>query len=379
MFISHTAKMSLALAVAVLSSPLMLRADEELDRALEEIREKHNVPALAVAVIVDGETIATGAVGVRKVGDDTPVTVADKFHLGSCTKAMTALLIARLIEQGKLREDVTLAEAFPELADSMHDGYKKVTLAHLLSHRAGLTGHPWPAGMSYYSVHALKGTPREQRYAYVKKMLAQKPAATPETKFIYSNAGYSVAGVIAERAMDQPWEDLMREMIFKPLGITSAGFGAMGTPGKVDQPWQHTKSGDKVTPIEPAPLSDNPPAIGPAGTVHCSMADWAKYVQAHLAGARGEDSLVPAERFEQLHAQPFGGDYALGWTVTERPWGGGKVLTHSGSNNQNFCTVWMAPLKNFAVLVATNQGGTDAAQACDSAASAMIVKYLLKR
>lgn len=361
--------------IGMLSASAVLVADDALDRTLEAIRAKHDLPALAVAVIVDGETVAAGAVGVRKAGGDVPVTIDDKFHIGSCTKAMTATLIAQLIEQGKLREDITLAEAFPELDDSMQTGFRAMTLAHLLSHRAGLANHSWPEGMSYSGVHRLPGTPREQRYAYVKKMLSQKPEATPGTKYIYSNAGYAVAGVIAERAMDKPWEALLREMIFQPLDMQSAGFGAMGAEGKVDQPWQHQLVGDKRVPIEPGPLSDNPPAIGPAGTVHCSIGDWAKFIQAHLAGARGKDTLVTAKRFKKLHAQPFGGDYALGWVVAERGWAGGKVLTHAGSNNQNYAVVWIAPLKNFAVLVTTNQGGDSAAHACDETAAAMIHQF----
>ncbi|HLV79318.1 MAG TPA: hypothetical protein VKT32_03520, partial [Chthonomonadaceae bacterium] len=82
--------------------------------------------------------------------------------------------------------------------------------------------------------------------------------------------------------------------------------------------------------------------------------------------------------FQYLHTPLFGGDYAAGWVVTDRNWGGGRVLMHNGSNNQNYSVVWMAPLRDFAVLVATNQGGDAAAKACDEAASALIQSYLQK-
>ena len=118
--------------------------------------------------------------------------------------------------------------------------------------------------------------------------------------------------------------------------MRSAGFGAMGTPGRIDAPWQHRKDGDKLIPIEPGPFSDNPPFITPAGRVHCSMADWAKYIQCILAAARGEEGLLPASAsVQQLKEPPFGGNYALGWGLHERPWAGGKALSHAGSNGGN--------------------------------------------
>jgi hypothetical protein len=62
----------------------------------------------------------------------------------------------------------------------------------------------------------------------------------------------------------------------------------------------------------------------------------------------------------------------LGWIVTERKWGGGKVLTHNGSNTMNYSVAWVAPKRKFAVLVCTNQGGEEAAKACDEAAGTLI-------
>ncbi|MBV9848767.1 MAG: serine hydrolase, partial [Armatimonadetes bacterium] len=155
-------------------------------------------------------------------------------------------------------------------------------------------------------------------------------------------------------------------------------FGAMGTPGRIDQPWQHTVVDGKHQPIGPGPLSDNPSVIAPAGTVHCAVGDWAKFVALHLQGEQGTSRLLQPRTLRRLHAPQFGGDYAGGWLVTDRPWGGGRVLTHAGSNTQNYAVVWMAPLDDFAVLVATNQGGARAAQATDAAAATLIRHFLDK-
>jgi hypothetical protein len=97
-------------------------------------------------------------------------------------------------------------------------------------------------------------------------------------------------------------------------------------------------------------------------------------------GARGgEKALLKPDIYRILQTPPFGGDYALGWVVVEREWGGGKVLTHAGSNTMNLAVAWVAPLRDFAVLVVTNQGGPAAVKACDEAASALINLYLQEK
>src|SRR6185436_1954641 len=168
--------------------------------------------------------------------------------------------------------------------------------------------------------------------------------------FIYSNAGFSIAGHMAEKVTGKTWEDLMRQKIFRPLGMTTAGFGAPGTEAKHDQPRGHQADG---TPVEPGPGADNPVAIGPAGIVHCTIGDWAKFVALHLRGEQGDAKLLKAETFKKLHTPVADGShYGFGWMVTSRPWGGKGVLTHSGSNTMWYCVTWIAPEKDFAVLIA---------------------------
>ena len=73
-----------------------------------------------------------------------------------------------------------------------------------------------------------------------------------------------------------------------------------------------------------------------------------------------------------LHTPPSGGDYAGGWMAVDRPWAGGKALTHSGSNTMWYCTIWLAPARDFGILVATNKGGDGAVKACDEASGELI-------
>lgn len=363
------------------SAGLAEEASSLIDLAsdLTPIREKNGFPALGAAVIVDGRLHAMGVVGVRKQGGDVKVEPNDPFHLGSCTKAMTGSLIGLLVQQGKLKWETTLAEYFPELKDKMHPDYRGVTLVHLLSHRAGvpaMTAGFAPLDDKQLSEIIAMKSPSAQRWRMTEVVLSLPPIDKPGEKMEYSNAGFSIAGVIAERTLGEDYEILLRRLLLDPLGMKSAGFGAMGTMGQVDAPWQHRKPGGTLLPIPPGPASDNPPFITPAGRVHCSIPDWARYIQCVLVAARGEPGLLAPDQVRQLKEPPFGGDYALGWGLADREWGGGRVLTHAGSNGMNYCVAWVAPLRNFAVLAATNCGGDNAPQGLDQVCAAMIGRFL---
>jgi len=352
------------------------QAPEPLRSILEPIRAKHRLPALAAAVVLRGRLVALDAVGLRKARADVAVTRHDQFHIGSCTKAMTATVVGLLVQQRKLRWDTTLAEALPDLAPKMHPQFRTVTITQLLRHRAGLRPN-LPKGSSWRDFAQGAAPPRDQRTRFASAHLSQPPAHKPGTKHVYANAGYAIAGAIIERTADAPFETVLRTMLFEPLGMATAGFGAMGTPGKTDQPWQHRldNKGD-LRAIEPGPRSDNPDVLGPAGKVHCSLADWAKFVLEHLPSGAKARALLKPQTLAALHAPAQGGNYAMGWLATERAWGGGRVLTHSGCNTMNYAVAWLAPTRDFAVLVATNQGNGTAPKATDEAAAALIRRFL---
>lgn len=343
--------------------------------SLEAIRKRHNLPALAVVVTKDGQICDRMAVGVRKWDDPTPVTTNDVFHIGSCTKSMTATLTAILIEQGKLRWDTTIAEVFPEFKGKMDKQYEAVTVEQLLHHRGGVPGDPPSA--AWKRAWQQVGTPTQQRREFIEAVLREPPAAAPGTKMIYSNQGYAIVGAMLEKITGQDYETLIAEKLFKPLHMDTAGFGPPGTTDKVDQPWGHVHKLFMTIPIQ----LDNPPAIAPAGRVHCSLDDLARYAMFHLQ-EKATNGLLKPETLLRLHT-PDGTNitdptenYACGWVVLQRGWAGGRTLWHNGSNTMWYIVMWLAPNKNFSVIVATNIAGSDAEDGCDEAATAMIKKWL---
>jgi CubicO group peptidase (beta-lactamase class C family) len=378
----HYALASLCLLIAVsgaVSAPgqNVLPSPAAIDDILQAAMKSNNVPAVAAVVVRKGQIVAAGAAGIRKSGDPTPVTFDDKFHLGSCTKAMTGTLAGILVDEGKLRWDTTLAQTFPELAATMHTDYRAVTLEQLLAHRAGLSSKNSPLVAplkELYETGKLAGTPREQRTTFISMILTEPPQNKPGSTYAYSNRSFILAGAMMERAANMQYEDLIAEKLFKPLGMTSTGWGAMGTPGKLDQPWQHRFGKDgKLTLMDPAqPFADNPPVIAPAGTGHMSASDWGRFLALHASGEAGAYAkVIKPDTLKRLHTAPFGGNYMAGWDVQQ----GGRILTHSGSNSANYATAWISLDKELAIGVMTSEGGAPGGKACDNMLGPLITRF----
>jgi CubicO group peptidase (beta-lactamase class C family) len=162
-----------------------------------------------------------------------------------------------------------------------------------------------------------------------------------------------VASLIASKVTGKDWETLIREELFEPLKMQSAGFGPPGVDGDMSQPWGHVR-GSRKTFV--ASQKDNAPALGPAGTIHVTLRDWCQF--ANVFTGNQPEGYLTAGALEQLLAAPKGGDYSCGWILVERSWAGGVALTHSGSNTMWMSTIWIAPKTKRVYIAATNVGGS---------------------
>jgi D-alanyl-D-alanine carboxypeptidase len=349
------------IAAALLLAGACAHADAELqtfvEATLTEARTRAGLPAVAALVQIDGKTEAQAAVGVRALGQTRPVTLQDSWHLGSDAKAMTATLIARLVERGFLRYEDTMGKIFPGIAARMNPAFHDATVAQLLTHTSGLpsltSGDQMPAFLAV--LKSEKGI-RSQRAAMVTHYLSRKPSSKTG-EFSYSNIGYAIAGAVAEERTGRSWEELIRDEVWRPLGIRSGGFGPPGRTGRDDDPFGHEMRDGKWVPMDPDDKnSDNPPAIGPAGTIHMSLGDWRLFVQDQLDGERGAGKLLKPESYRRLHT-PVTKNYAMGWGVLKAADGSIAVLTHTGSNGFWVADVRIFPKRNLFFLVAMNAGG----------------------
>ena len=364
-------RLAAALAAGLaLASPGSAQQPASLDSILEEVRARADLPALAGAIVQRGEIVAIGAVGLRALGSSERVGLDDHWHIGSDTKAMTATLIARLVERGLLDWETTIGDVYPELADSVAPAWLDVTLWQLITHRSGLPDDRRPDNYVFPRLRTLDGTIAEQRRQVVSLLLSREPATPPGSTMAYSNFGYVLAGAMAERVAGGAWEDLLREHVLEPLGMTSVGFGA---PGAGDSAVSEPRGHRGRQPIPPGVFSDNPPVLGPAGTLHTTIGDWARFVAAHASEGRHDDGeFLDSASWQRLHTPSEGSDYAGGWGVVPRGWSNGPALTHAGSNGLWFAVAWVAPGRDLAFVVATNVGPPTAPPAADAAVVAML-------
>jgi CubicO group peptidase (beta-lactamase class C family) len=350
-------------ALALLSALLLWFAAapafaEDLDKVLASAMEGTKTPAMAVLVIRDGKIDGEAVRGVRRNDGADPARIDDVWLIGSDAKPMTATLIARLVDRGVLSWDAPLSQMLPDLAATMRPEYRSVTLVQLLSHRAGLPHDT--SDMAFFATFFTdKRSMPAQRLAYLDRALREAPIAAPGTTFNYSNTGFLIAAAIAERKTGVSYEALMRREVFGPLGMSSVGYGTT----HAGQPIGHQKG----MPIS-KPEDSNPLMFAPAGNMHMSLRDWAKFCMDQLAGARGQGKLLTAASYTMMQTRLPGAASGLAWGVQDTIGGRkGPVLMHAGSDGNWNALVALFPASGSGVLVATNSdedmGGDKATRA----------------
>lgn len=348
----------LAVGAAVAVAPTAVRAQGEaaFDAALATAFDTAKPVALAGGAVTAQGLAWSGVRGARRAGGDDPATTDDRWHLGSNTKAMTAALFARLVEQGRARWAMPLTEAFPGL--TIDAGWDGATLDDFMTHTAGLKDEA-VIGMAWLMTARMNPQSlAEQRRAIVEKALAMPPQGARGT-YVYGNANYVLVGAAIEAITGGSWEEAMQAEVFGPLGLTSAGFGA---PAGSDNAWGHRRMGETALSIDPAdPGADNPLALGPASTVHMTPADYARFLQVFLTEGGG---WLKPETVRRLVTPGEGRNYAHGWIVLPS-WialpaqsrAKGSVIAHEGSNTLWHAVALVDPVGGRAVFGLSNDGG----------------------
>ena len=341
---------------------------DEVSNAVRELRDEHRIPALGALVFsADQRILAHSVDGTLRAGDRTPVRLDSLWHLGSDTKAMTATLAAIMVAEGEITFDSTVSEFLPSIQSDLHPDAGGITLRQLLNHTAGLPGNP-----SFDEKRRIVGLGNDlvqQRLAAAKWTLSQMPLSAPGDSYAYSNLGYIIAGAMLEHAGKKPWEQLIRERLFEPLGISpQAGFG----PPQGRQPEGHRPDpGDPDKLVSAGQLSDNPPFYGPAGTVHMNLSDWMRFGAAHLRAGRHPQAsqtelpeiLSPGD-YRILHTPtPGAKSYAFGWSLYRVSPGTLPLLSHDGSNTEWYARIVLDRQAGIGILMVTNAANDSAKEA----------------
>ncbi len=334
----------------------------KLERILERIWVKHKLPGLAAAVVRGDKVVASGVTGVRRQGAPYRIEPDDRFHIASCTKSMTATLAAMAVHNGQLNWTTSLVDGLPTLAEKVRPEYRAATLEQLLAHKARIPAYTQFSPQRGEQLRALKGTPTEQRLAFLAEVLGTEKPNTGTGNAAYSNAGYVAVGAMLERAARTSWEELLRRDLARPLGMNSLGFGYPATASTPNQPRGHSESDGRAVEL---PLDESRAlavCLWPAGAVHCSIRNLALYAADHLNGLRGRRALLPQAIYQRLHRPLDGGEdgFTLGWGVRrDQRWG----LMHfgAGSGGWFFVRILIVPEHDAAVVAASNSGQAAAA------------------
>ncbi|MCB1138462.1 MAG: beta-lactamase family protein [Leptospiraceae bacterium] len=355
-----------------------VQTEAELQGLVDDVRNATGIPGLSAAIVYQDRIIAASS-GLLQVGQAENLTVHHRMHLGSVSKGFTALLIAILVRQGHLRYNMTLSEALPEM--TLDEGFRSVTIHDLLTNQAGLIGFHNPEFEDSSDLTYLDQTlpssfydPAIQRLEMARKLLGRPPLYPARSRALYSNPAWAILGLIAEQNAGMQYESLLEKALFGPLSMESARTGGWPASAKTpDQPRGHyLKEGS----YEPQPLDDSyglRPWMNPAGGIHMSILDFARYAREVLRGLNGRSDLLPAQDMQNLHSiqirarisEMYQGaesdqlvGYGYGWGILETS--RGNISAGEGSAGTFYASIFVFPYLDIAIVSFTNCGNREA-------------------
>ena len=349
----------LALAVAPARGAAQARPLQGLDAYVTRSMADWKVPGLAIAVIRHDSVVLARGYGVRTLGRPDPVGPGTLFAIGSASKAFTGMAVAMQVDHGAVKWDDPAAKHLPGL--QLYDPYvtRELTVRDLLTHRSGLAASDviaYAEGMTRDSIL--------QRVRYV------KPTWSFRSHFGYQNLMYLAAGQLTARLAGTTWDEVIRQRIFTPLGMSSSNTSVTALDGRPDVASPHGEVDDTIRPIPYFNLD----VIAPAGSINSSVLDMAKWVRFQLAGGQvGGRPLVSAAVFAETHAPqtivPLEGfwklvaqeahllNYGIGWYLHD--YRGRKVVQHGGNIDGMTALVALLPEERTGLVVLTNLDGND--------------------
>lgn len=337
--------------------PLEGKRLEELEAFIERTREKVHVPGAAVAFVQDGKIVFEKGFGVRERGKKDPVTPRTRFMIGSVTKSLSTLLIASLVDSGKLKWDTPVKELLPSFETGDAALTEKLTVAHTF---CACTGMPRrDLGLVFeYGEHK----PEDASKAFV----GVKPTTGLGETFQYSNQMTAIGGFLAARVAEPnkplaaAYASAMKARVFTPLGMsdTTASFDE-GRKGAVASPHGGNLVGPRDEPMVLPPAMERfvePSA--PAGAVFSTAHDMARYALVELAKGKtpeGKQAVSEANLLERRKGRVRVGprsSYGLGLATSELrrlP-----VVTHDGGTFGFVTRLTLFPEKNLGLVILTN-------------------------
>lgn len=266
------------------AGPLAARATRidyaRLDARVNQLMQRHDMVGLGIAVIEDGQLAFIKGYGETLAGSGEKVTAQTQFRWASLSKGVAATLIAKLDQEGKL----SLSDPVSKWSSSLklpHDNQNVATLADALGHRLGIVKNAYDDRLE-----------NNEDPAAIRGMLGGLyPMCPPGTCWAYQNVAFDVAHEVVEKATGESYDRAAREILFGPLGMTSAATTSVGLTGKPS--WARPHDGRHPVPVQEAYFR-----IPAAGGVSSSIVDLGIWVRAQMGGA---PAVLPQPLLWKLH------------------------------------------------------------------------------
>lgn len=324
------------------------------DNYIQQAVKDWEAPGLAIVVVKDHQVIFKKGYGVTQLGTDHPVNAQTLFNCASTTKAMTAVCMGILVDQGKLNWDDPVIKYLPEF--QLYDPWvtRELRVRDLFLHNSGVGNADFLWGDNHLNADEI-----------LEKMRLVKPSYSMRSSFIYQNIFYLAAGKVIEKVSGIPWADFVRQQIFQPLGMNNTYSQiAQVTSKNLAEP--HFRIDQKIQVI----TRDIADVVGPAGSVLSCIDDMGIWIKTMLdsskyAGGRllktvtwkemfRPQTLVTPEQFYPTKelTKPNFMTYALGWF--QQDYRGKKLNFHTGSLAGAVAINAQMPEENIAVYIFGN-------------------------
>ena len=345
-----------ALVAGQQRTPPTERFPAELDRYIAKVLADWQIPGLAIAVVRNDSTLVAKGYGVRRLGSPEPVDEHTVFDIASLAKSFTATAAAILVDRGKLRWDDPVRRHLPQLVLPTEDLTASATVRDFLSHRSGLES----ANMMW----VLTAVDRGEVLRRVRHLRVSAPL---RAEMLYSNVGYTVAGEAAAAAAGVTFEDLLRDLVIRPLGLSSTTWTYEQAGRMPNVASAHATIAGRQQPIR---RETQRHSTAPAGAVQSSMSDMTRWMRLHLnrgvldgtrfvsdSAMREMQSIqvriptTPGMRAARMVEDTVVG-YGLGLQVMD--YRGHTMRWHTGNGNGQIAYMALLPRERLGVTVVVN-------------------------
>lgn len=331
-----------------------------LDQYIESSRLLYRVPGMTVTIVHNGRVLLAKGYGTRSVSDTTHVSVETLFPMASTTKALTAVAMAILVDEGQINWSDPVVRYLPYFRLSDPYVTSQLTIKDLFTHNSGLPGTDLLWTMWDYS-------PEEM----IKRLRNMPLSYSLRGGYQYQNIMYMTAGILIEKISGIPWEEFVRARIFDPLEMHRTHALRSHAYKDHNRVTPHAIRDDNVIEIIDS-AADSIHAAGAAWTCSADVAHWLQ-LMADSGIYRGQrliseqsyemitspQIIIPRQRFypSQIYTQPHFRAYGLGWYMHD--YHGEKVLFHTGSLNGAVAIAGVIPAHGIGVFISGNLGGAE--------------------